>query len=194
MQNAVTTPPDTSWLLVLLSRWRINIGFLSSIPIVLLADPTFQSILTYLPLLLLGAGLRVWARAHLERQTQVTWSGPYAYVRHPLYVGSFLMALAITAMTRLPWAPLIWTVGFALMYGPKIVREERWMRHRFGEDYDRYAAEVGAFFPWPHGNLARLHLPGATTFAWQRVQHHREWKTWLGVAGVLAYLTARAAL
>ena len=195
MPDAAPTshPTESSRLLVLLSRWRINIGALAVIPVLLLARPTDASILRYLPLLLLGTAIRVWARGHLERQTQVTWKGPYAFVRHPLYVGSFLMALAICGMTQVPWLPLIFAGGFTVMYWPKVVREERWMRHRFGDDYGQYAAQVGAVIPFPRWGQPPLRLPGATTFAWRRVRRHREWKTVLGAAAVVGFLALRAA-
>lgn len=188
-----TTPTETSRLLVLLSRWRINIGALSAIPALLLARPTAAAILAYLPLLLIGIAIRIWARGHLERQTQVTWKGPYAFVRHPLYVGSFLMAFAICGMTRVPWLPLIFAVGFVVMYWPKVVREERWMRQRFGPDYDRYAQHTGAVLPKLQRSAEPLALPNPTTFAWRRVQRHREWKTCAGAAGLVTFLALRAA-
>lgn len=184
-------PPETSRILILLSRWRINIAALAAIPVLILAEPTLDSIAVFLPLLLLGVLIRVWARGHLERQTQVTFSGPYAYVRHPLYVGSFFMGLAFCGMTRLPAVPLVFAVVFVAMYWPKVIREERWMRQRFGTDYATYAASTGAVIPHLRWGAPALALPGATRFAWRRVRRHREWKTWLGVVAVVGVLVLR---
>jgi protein-S-isoprenylcysteine O-methyltransferase Ste14 len=197
MPNATPTTHtpavETSRLLVLLSRWRINLGFLLAVPVIVSAHPTYASILWFLPLLVVGAAIRVWARGHLERQTQVTWKGPYAFVRHPLYVGSFVMAVAICGMTEVRWLPVLVLIGFTAMYWPKIVREERWMRQRFGRDYDAYAARVGALIPYPHFGQTPLDLPNPTTFAWRRVRRHREWKTILGALAIVAFLALRAA-
>lgn len=177
--------------LVLLSRWRVNLGFGIGIAALLLAGhPTTRSILTWLPLALCGLGIRLWARGHLELRTPLAHSGPYALVRHPLYVGSFLLGLAFTLMMDDVRVSLVYAAGFLLMYVPKAIREERYLRELHGPAYGEYASRVGAVFPWPASVRARGAV--ATSFAWRRVLRHREWETWLGAAAACAVMWIRA--
>ena len=170
-------------VLIALSRWRVQLGFCFAIAALLCARPTWHSYLIFLPIVLGGVALRVWARGHLDRAERVCTGGPYRLIRHPLYVGSFLMGLGVTLMA-LPWAfvPLYVTV-FLAMYVPKAIREEAYLAGRFGDAYATYANAVGAVFP-------RFERAGAATavpshFEWRRVWRHREWHTWIGVAAVL---------
>ena len=179
--------PRFERLIVLLSRWRIELAWLGvlAVPFV---RPSAASIVEWLPLLAVGVAIRVWARGHLQRATEVTQSGPYALVRHPLYVGSFFIALAFALIARLPWFVPFVVLVFVVMYVPKALREEAWLRSRFGDTYDEYASRVGAVFPRRLPSLARLR----SDFRWTRVLGHREWKTWVGVAGMLAFMWVRA--
>ena len=175
-------------VLALLSRWRIEVASAAAVPVVALANPSHHAILACLPLLIAGVALRTWARGHLDRR-QLTSSGPYAYVRHPLYVGSFSIGLAIAFMTRHPLLPPLFGVVFVAMYWPKVIREETFQRERSSPDWDRYAAAVGSVLP-------RLHAPFVSAdsrrFTWHRVMRHREWKTWLGTVAALLALWLRA--
>jgi steroid 5-alpha reductase family enzyme len=125
----------------------------------------------------------------------VTQTGPYAYLRHPLYVGSFAIAMGFAVSARLPFLVPLVAVAFVVMYVPKAIREEAWMRSRFGREYDVYAERVGAILPrWPtRAPLGRDGAEGSPQ-RWQRMIEHREWKTWAGVAALLALLCLQAAI
>jgi protein-S-isoprenylcysteine O-methyltransferase Ste14 len=171
-------------LLIALSRWRVQLGFCFAIAALCCARPTWHSYLIFLPLVLAGVGLRVWARGHLDRAERVCTGGPYRFMRHPLYVGSFFMGLGVTLMA-LPWGfvPLFVAV-FLIMYVPKALREEAYLASRFGDAYATYASAVGAVFPrFERGASAEEGPP--SRFEWRRVWRHREWHTWIGVAAVL---------
>ena len=175
-------------VLALLSRWRIDLASVVVVPVIALARPSHAAILEYLPMLVAGVALRTWARGHLDRR-RLTSSGPYAYVRHPLYVGSFLMGLAITLMTRHSALPFLYAIVFAVMYWPKAIREETFQRARSAAEWDRYAAVVGSVLP----RLRPPFVPDEPRcFTWRRVMRHREWKTWLGTVAALVVLWLRA--
>src|SRR5262249_46653199 len=125
-----------------------------------------------------------------EPQRELARTGPYAFIRHPLYVGSFLIGLGCAAMTRDVRVVLVFIGAFLLMYVPRIRREEASLRRRHGEAHARYAADVGAVLPL-RGRAAMEPGP-VTSFAWHRVFRHCEWRTWLGVAAVLAVFWVRA--
>jgi protein-S-isoprenylcysteine O-methyltransferase Ste14 len=111
-------------------------------------------------LVFLGLAFAVWARRHIGRNWSGTVTvkenhvlvrtGPYAWVRHPIYTG-LLAAILGTAIARGElrgvWAVALCTVAFVT----KLRTEERWMREVFGEEYERYRAAVPALiplFPW----------------------------------------------
>ncbi len=176
--------------LVVLSRWRIEAGYVLAVAAIALAHPRREAIVGWLPLVIAALALRVWARGHLERRKYLTRAGPYAVVRHPLYVGSFMIGFAVAAMIWLPVAPALFTLAFCVAYWPKALREEAFLRARYGDEYRRYARDVGALLP-------RLRTPRRSRrdarqrFRWRRVLAHGEWKAWLGAALTLALLWAR---
>ena len=177
-------------LLVWLSRWRVDVGTVAGVAILAFAQPTRASVAMWLPLVAVALALRTWARGHLERHQHLVRTGPYAFVRHPLYLGSFLLGLAFAGMTRIPVFVPVFFIAFVAMYLPKALREEAFLRERHPGAYAEYAGQVGAFIPRPwvrHGSPA-----SAQRFSWRRVLRHREWKTWVGVLGLLAAMWALA--
>jgi protein-S-isoprenylcysteine O-methyltransferase Ste14 len=104
-----------------------------------------------------GLTFAVWARRHLgtnwsgtvtvKSDHKLVRSGPYRFVRHPIYSGG-LLAVAGTAIARGEWhALLALLILFATCWW-KLQREERWMGETFGEDYAKYRAEVSALIPF----------------------------------------------
>ena len=176
--------------LELLSRWRVDVAWIGVIMIVF-AQPTTGSIAAFLPLVAVGLLLRLWARGHLERGVPITQTGPYAYVRHPLYVGSFLLGLAFALMSRSLPLVGIYLTCFLVMYLPKALREEAYLRALAGPAYDRYAARTGAVLPRVRRADPASAAP-SRTFEWRRVRRHREWRTWVGVLVLLAVVWERA--
>lgn len=91
---------------------------------------------------------RNWsARVTLKRDHELIRSGPYAYVRHPIYTG-LLVALLGTALAVGNWRAL---AGFAVLVIAiirKLTIEERFMADAFGDAYARYRAEVKALVPF----------------------------------------------
>ena len=172
-------------LLIALSRWRIQLGFCFAVPALSFARATATSYLAFLPVVLAGVLLRAWARGHLDRAERVCTGGPYGYLRHPLYVGSFLMGLGVTLMALPWWFVPLYTAVFVAMYLPKALREEAYLSQRFGDDYAAYARLVPAVLPsFAHHAVASV----PSSFEMRRVWRHREWHTWIGIAAVLAYV------
>lgn len=100
-------------------------------------------------LLVVGLGIRVLARqwkAERAHENLVT-DGLYGYVRHPLYVGSFLLGLGLTCVVGDWLLAVLFLVGFAVNHGSVIQAEERELEAAFGDEYRRYRAEVPGFIP-----------------------------------------------
>ena len=188
MITTTTTTSHSDRLLVVLSRWRVNLGTVLTIVAMAVAHPGHPEILRAMPLVLLGVGIRTWARGHLNRRDRLTTTGPYRLVRHPLYVGSFLIGLGVSAMLGAWFVPILFTITYVAMYLPKGIREDRFLLSKYGREYQDYAARVGAIFPRLSTAAVETGAGPAIHWEWRRVMGHREWKTWLGVAAVVGGL------
>jgi protein-S-isoprenylcysteine O-methyltransferase Ste14 len=108
-------------------------------------------------LCLLGFGLAVNARRHLGRnwgmpmsrkeQPELTTSGPYAHIRHPIYSGLMLAMLGSAMGVNVFWALLLFPVGAYFIYSAR--REETVLLQLFPEQYAAYRARTGMLAPWP---------------------------------------------
>jgi protein-S-isoprenylcysteine O-methyltransferase Ste14 len=176
-------------VLGILSRWRIDMAWLG-VALIAFAHPTRTSIIVFLPLAIGALLLRLWARGHLERGVPITQTGPYGYMRHPLYVGSFFLGLAFALMSRSLALLALYPLAFLVMYVPKALREEAHLRAHGGAAYVVYSGRTGALLP----RVLRDRPPpaGDRRFDWRRVGRHQEWRTWLGVLALLAFEWARA--
>ena len=176
-----TTPARRMRLHEIVSRWRVEVAWLALL-IVPFAHPTRASIAGGALPVVLGLALRAWGRGYLERGVYLAQGGPYAYIRHPLYVGSGFVALGFAIMLLAPaLVTLLVAVAFVAMYRSKIVREDAYLHRLYGSEYDAYAARVPAVIP----RLAGAHATAAAAaqrFSWRRVLEKGEWRTWLGVS------------
>ncbi len=71
-----------------IARFRVTIGFIAGVVVLWLAEPTWRTLGVGGFVAVMGEAIRIWAAGHLEKGREVTTSGPYAFSRHPLYVGS----------------------------------------------------------------------------------------------------------
>ncbi len=127
--------------------------------ILIFAAPTPASLIAGFAAALLGQSLRLWAVRHAGGATRTTGTvgagaelithGPFAYVRNPLYVGNFLIALGfcLMAWAWMPWLLLIFLALFGLQYWMIISLEEEHLGQRFGKIYAEYLTQVPRFIP-----------------------------------------------
>lgn len=97
-----------------------------------------------------------WARIHLGRNWsgvaavkvdhELITSGPYRWVRHPIYSG-LALAFIGTAIADGQWRGVLAVALALIAFAQRIVVEERFMRERFGSVYDTYAQRVRALIP-----------------------------------------------
>jgi len=118
--------------------------------------PSLLSRVVSLVALVLGEGVRIWSVAHTgptTRTRHITASrlalgGPYGYVRHPIYVGNFLLGLGFVGLlTAHPWIWLAYGVLFWLEYTLITDAEEAFLLSRF-EVYRTYRERVPRFLPY----------------------------------------------
>jgi hypothetical protein len=76
-------------------------------------------------------------------------SGPFAYVRNPLYVGNMTMyaGIGVMALALHPWLLIIACAWFYMQYTMIVTREEEYLAGQFGEAYAEYRRHVNRFVP-----------------------------------------------
>ena|SRR5579872_405460 len=121
-----------------LARVRVTLGFFVGAIVFWLAQPTRDTIAIGATIAILGESLRIWAAGHLHKSREVSTSGPYSWVAHPLYLGSSVMGIGLAvASGRAITAALIATY-LAVTLSAATKTEEAFLRRTFGASYDRY--------------------------------------------------------
>lgn len=151
-----------------LARRRVSLGLLTAVLAAALARPTWASWQAGLIVAAAGEAVRVWAAGHLEKSREVTTSGPYRWTRHPLYVGSTVMAAGIVLASRSAVVAICATIYMAVTLTAAIRTEEAFLRQAFGDAYDRYQR--------------REATPSVRRFSLARAMRNREYRA---VAGLL---------
>jgi protein-S-isoprenylcysteine O-methyltransferase Ste14 len=163
-----------------LARGRVPLGFVAAAATLILARPSWRSWGAGLLVALAGEAIRVWAAGHLEKGREVTRSGPYRFTRHPLYVGSSVLALGIVIASRSLLAAGLAAAYMGATIAAAIRTEEAFLRSTFGGAYDEYAASRGA--------------PMTRRFSWARAMRNREYRALTGVAVGFGLLALRILL
>jgi protein-S-isoprenylcysteine O-methyltransferase Ste14 len=128
------------------AKLRVLSGFLMVAAFLWLSAPTWTSLAWGLPLSALGLMLRAWAAGHLEKNRALAESGPYAYVRNPLYIGTLAVAAGFVIASRRWELGLLFVAVFLLIYLPVVELEEQHLRSLF-PSYVDYAQRVPRLWP-----------------------------------------------
>ena len=111
-------------------------------------DPKFHKILIGMFLVFLGEGIRIWAAGHLQKNEVLTVTGPYAYVKNPLYIGSIFITTGFCIMADNIYLLAAAFFMFCFHYIPykKKVEGDR-LKNRFGSQYEDYDEKVPEYLP-----------------------------------------------
>ncbi len=170
------------------ARWRVPLGFLLGIAFLVFSRPTFEMLIAGGAVGAVGVALRAYAAGHLAKNQKLAMSGPYAYTRNPLYLGSALIGAGLAWAGGSGILALAFAVLFAAVYWPVIRREEEYLRRQFGEVYDGYAKRVPLFLP-------RFRRPAdGEKFQWKQYWKNREYEAFLGYLAVLIFLAFKIRL
>ena len=162
-------------------RLRVPCGFLLLVTFAFFSQPSEKSLLIGLPLAVCGLLLRGWAAGHLAKNRHLAVSGPYAYMRNPLYAGTLITAAGIVVAAGSWVLAPIFSAVFLLVYLPAIELEEQHLRKIFPE-YGSYANCVNRFLPlhkWPS-----CRNPFSAALYWK----NEEYKASLGFLLAVAWL------
>ncbi len=169
-------------------RIRVPLGFAFAVFFLWRADPGWSSIVAGSIVVALGIWLRALASGHVRKDAELTTTGPYAYTRNPLYLGSMIMAAGFALAARSLLIVIALLVLFFLIYLPTIRSEENYLRQAF-PGYEAYAQSVPRLFP-----RMRAHGEDAGSFSRQLYMRHREYNAILGAAAVMAALAVKILL
>jgi protein-S-isoprenylcysteine O-methyltransferase Ste14 len=128
------------------AKVRIAFNFLLVGAFAWFSHPSMQSLAVGLPVSFCGLALRAWAAGNLAKDARLARSGPYAYLRNPLYMGTLVVAAGLVIASQSLGLGILFALAFGLIYLPVIQLEEQHLRSLF-PDYAEYAQEVPALVP-----------------------------------------------
>ncbi len=177
------------WWQKVARRIRVPLGFVTAALYLfeLWRQPPVPAAVAWsLGLVLPGLWLRAYASGYVKKNAELTQTGPYAYTRNPLYLGSMLIAAGF-AVALLSWpVAVVLAAGFAVIYVPVIAGEERFLRSAF-PDFEDYCKRVPRLIPrLTAGTSQNGKSAGGAAFSFSLYFKHREYNAGMGAA--LLYL------
>jgi protein-S-isoprenylcysteine O-methyltransferase Ste14 len=160
-----------------LARKRVALGFVTALVSLALARPTWQTLGWGFLVAVLGEAIRIWAAGHLEKAREVTRSGPYRWLRHPLYAGSTLLAAGVVIAAHHIAVAIVAVIYIGSTITAAIRTEEAFLRGAFGDTYDRYRESRAE--------------PVARRFSLARAVRNREYRAVIGLLAGFAILALK---
>ena len=166
----------------LLARFRVALGWVFAPLVLIVAAPTPASIAVGMSIAAIGEALRIWGAGHLNKAREVTSSGPYRWVAHPLYVGSSIMGAGLGIASHSVVVMALIALYLWLTLTAAIASEEAYLRRTFGDQYDLYRQGLA--------DRARAHANRA--FSFERAIANREHRAVIGLILTVLLLLLKA--
>ncbi len=167
-------------------RIRVPLGFVFAVGYFWLAHPNWTAITLGACLVMLGLLVRGAASGHVRKNEALATSGPYAYTRNPLYLGSLFMGVGFAVAARSWWVGIALVAMFFIIYLPVIRDEEKFLRMTFPE-FAEYARRVPRMFP----RVTAYRADGSSGFSLKLYLKHREWNALLGAVCMFVALIGK---
>jgi protein-S-isoprenylcysteine O-methyltransferase Ste14 len=165
-------------------RIRVPLGFAFALLYFWLARPTWRSLALGGVLIVPGILIRALASGHVRKNETLATSGPYAYTRNPLYLGSLLIGIGFAIAARSWQVGVLLVVMFLAIYVPVIRGEEKFLRGKFPQ-FEEYARRVPRMLP----RIVPAHIGDASgNFSFELYMKHKEWNALLGAVATGAVL------
>jgi protein-S-isoprenylcysteine O-methyltransferase Ste14 len=191
MAPAPSATEKTGWQKIA-RRIRVPLGFVVAAVFLVFARPTPLTMAASLLVILPGLWLRAFAAGYVRKNAELTRTGPYAYTRNPLYLGSMCIAFGFALAAGRWTLALLLVMLFLAIYIPTILSEEAYLRAHFPA-FDAYAVHVPRLLPrlTPafFGDLG----DDEGDFSRERYLHHREYNACIGAAAIYLALLLRMA-
>lgn len=166
-------------------RIRVPLGFLFAALYLWLAKPTPGSLLIGAAVVIPGLLIRAIASGHVQKNEQLATSGPYAYTRNPLYLGSLVLAIGFGIAGRNLWIGSGIVVFYLSIYWPVIRGEEEFLRSKFA-GFEEYCSHVPRLLP-----RLTSYSSGVGSFSSELYWKHREYNAVLGSLAIMAMLITK---
>ena len=180
-------------------RLRVPAGFILA-PLVLVASrPTVLSLAIGSALAVMGLGIRAWASGCLKKNEELATSGPYAYTRNPLYLGTLLLGAGVAVCTSSLWFGAVFGLFYFLFYIPVMIAEADTLEKLFPDEYAAYSKRTPLLLPRLNcfatgtGGRGRRSSSGPV-FDSALYMRHREYRALLGFLVVLSFLIVKSRL
>ncbi len=175
-----------------LKRWfrlRFAILYPFVIFVAIFANCDDRSIAVSLWFIIIGLIIRVWANGYAIKMDKLTTSGPYAFVRNPLYLGTLFIAIGFVIMLKIFYLGLLFIGLLIITYYRTIKKEEKMLLDKFKDEYINYKKKVPAilptFFSYRHGEK--------WSFSLKRFIESKEYKNliWIIIVTIAFYIKAK---
>ena len=181
--------PGVAWAKIA-RRVRVPLGFLLAVIYLWLARPTWRFLALGVVLIVPGLLIRALASGHVRKNEALATSGPYAYTRNPLYLGSLLVGIGFAVAARSWWIGVALVVMFFAIYLPVIRDEEAFLHAKFPE-FEEYARRVPRIVP--RITLAKSRNEDGR-FSMELYLKHREYNALVGAMAMVGTLIAKMEL
>jgi hypothetical protein len=169
-----------------ISRWRVRAGYPVALAVFYFARPEPKLILAGGVIGFVGLLIRAYAAGYLHKQEVLTTTGPYAFTRNPLYLGSSLLAVGLAIACGSWRSALLLLVYFSFFYFVVMRREEGELLAQHGAAFEDYARRVPLFLPrLSSGGTA--HAEGAS-FSFAQYRKNHEYQAVFGLLAILGLL------
>jgi protein-S-isoprenylcysteine O-methyltransferase Ste14 len=171
-------------------RARVPLGFVVAAVFLVFARPTWTTLAWGLVLILPGLWLRAYAAGYVKKNAELTRTGPYAYTRNPLYLGSISIAAGFAVAAGRWWLVVLLVAMFLAIYVPTILSEEEFLRDTFSQ-FEEYAQRVPRLLPRLTPARFEDAERGMGRFSAERYRHHHEYNASIGAACLYVALIFR---
>ena len=170
-----------------LQRVRVPLGFVFAIVFIVFSRPTPLTLIVGGVVAALGVAIRAWASGHIQKAKVLATTGPYAYTRNPLYLGSFILGVGFTIAAGVWWLALIFIALYLGIYLPVMRVEEHDISRIFGAEFDEYRRDVPLFMPRP-----TVWKATATKFDPALYMRYREYRAAIGTVIAITLLAVKS--
>jgi protein-S-isoprenylcysteine O-methyltransferase Ste14 len=164
-------------------RWRVPVGYPVGIAAFWFARPQMKWLLWGAGIAICGLLVRGYAAGHLRKHKQLATSGPYAFTRNPLYLGSVLLAAGFSVASHSWISALLLAAYLAIFYPVVIRREQGELVRQYGAAFEEYMSQVPVF--WPRLSPAMM---SKERFSWPLYRQNREYEAAIGLVVAMIIL------
>jgi len=170
----------------ILQRVRVPLGFIFAAVFIVFSDPKPLWLGIGGVVALIGLAIRAWSSGHIQKAKVLAISGPYAYTRNPLYLGSFILGVGFTIAAGVWWLALIFIALYLGIYLPVMRVEEDDISRIFGPEFDDYRKHVPLFIP-----RLTVWQDTGTKFDPALYSRYREYRAFVGAVIAMGLLAAK---